>query len=201
MIGVFDKLNVRPEERRYAIMFFFGAFILLNGLWAWRHFGGSTEWSALSVSIEEARGEKNSYEERIKNLEKKQKEWEDYKKRFGAGAGMAQYDPLPRVQRLAADSKFSPGSMGRNKVEDAEFKSFDRYVVSMDFTASDASLINFLVELGREPEMVRVSDLTISRGDREKATLRGQMSVVASLPKKTDSTNQKSKTKPKGKGP
>ncbi len=195
MIEFFDKLNVRPEERRYVIVFFFGVFILLNGLWAWRHFSGSTEWSSLSISIEEATGEKNSHDARIKSLEKQEKEWEDYEKRTGGGGGKAQYDPLPRIQRLAAESKFAPGSMGRNKMEDPEFGSFDRHLVSMDFTASDESLVNFLVELAREPELVRVSDMAVSRGDRENKTLRGTMSVVASLSRKADASNSKSKTK------
>ena len=51
MIELLERLNVRAEERRVAICIFFGFFLVLNGLWAWRFYAGDTEWAEKKAEI------------------------------------------------------------------------------------------------------------------------------------------------------
>ena len=105
MIGLFEKLNVRPEERRMVIAVFFTAFIVFNGLWAWRFFSGSTEWNELKVELADFNKETQSYQRSIKRLSVEKKRWEKYmkelKERSGEeGGGAENFDPFIRVRNM-----------------------------------------------------------------------------------------------------
>jgi hypothetical protein len=66
---------------------------------------------------------------------------------------------------------------------DRKFESFEKHTVNLTFTAPDNSLVNYLVALAKEPQMVRVSSLTIRRPNNNPQILTGNISIVASFPK------------------
>ena len=100
------------------------------------------------------------------------------------GGGSAWTDLHTRVRNLARANKLKIGRSTPSEIDDSEFPSFTKKTVNMDFTGVDNSLINYLVALAKEPQMVRVSSLSIRRPNNDPQKLTGNISVVASFPKK-----------------
>jgi hypothetical protein len=188
VIELLERLNVRAEERRVAICIFFGFFLMLNGLWAWRFYAGDTDWAKKKSEINKAQSKTKKFKSDLDDLEKKNKEWEAYKQRTGGdqGGGRAWTDLHTRVRNLARTNKLKVGRSTPQETDDPEFPSFTKKTVNLDFTASDNSLVNYLVALAKEPQMVRVSSLTIRRPNNNPKILAGNISVVASFEKDTD---------------
>ena len=87
------------------------------------------------------------------------------------------------VRKLARDQKLMIGRSSPMRIDDPEFTSFEKHTVNLDFIAPDNSLVNYLMALAKEPQMVRVSSLTIRRPNNNPQILTGTISVVASFPK------------------
>ena len=193
MIELLERLNVRAEERRVAICIFFGFFIVLNGLWAWRFYAGDTEWTVKKTEIKKAQTKTKKYKLALDDLEKKEAEWKKYQESVGdaQGGGRAWTDLHTRVRKLARDHKLKIGRSTPSKNDDPEFTSFVKHTVNLDFTASDNSLVNYLVALAKEPQMVRVSSLTIRRPNNNPKILTGNISVVASFSKEKKDSKDK----------
>ena len=183
-----ERLNVRAEERRVAICIFFGFFIVLNGLWAWRFYAGDTEWAELKADIRKDSGNSKELKAALTDLKQKQADWEEYARSVGANKGgeRAWTDLHTRVRNLARTNKLRVGRSTPSKIDDPEFESFMKHTVNLDFTGSDHSLVNYLVALAKEPQMVRVSSLTLRRPNNNPQVLSGTISVVASFPKEEE---------------
>lgn len=197
MIELLERLNVRPEERRVAICIFFGVFIVINGLWAWRFIAGETEWTELKSDIQQDSDESAALRAALTDLKQKQSDWEEYARSMGADAGgeRAWTDLHTKVRKLARDHKLKIGRSTPSKIDDPEFTAFKKHTVNLDFTASDNSLVNYLVALAREPQMVRVSSLTLRRPNNNQKILTGTISVVASFPKEEEKKEPEVKDK------
>ncbi|MBL68448.1 MAG: hypothetical protein CMO74_08370 [Verrucomicrobiales bacterium] len=191
MIDLFDRLNVRPEERRVAIYVFFIFFIAINGLWGWRFYTGATEWSELKTDIQDDSGRAAELRAALADLKQKEAAWEEYTRMMGAddGGKRAWTDLNRRVQQLARENKLRYGRITPSKSEDQEFESFEKHTVNLDFTGTDHDLANFLIAIAAEPQMVRVSSLTIRRPNNDPKQLTGSMSIVASFPKEEEKQN------------
>tara|TARA_Y100000588_G_C14052642_1_gene837940 strand:+ start:292 stop:894 length:603 start_codon:yes stop_codon:yes gene_type:complete len=200
MIELLERLNVRAEERRVAICIFFGFFIALNGLWAWRLYAGDTEWAEKKAEIKKAKAKSKKFKLALDDLKSKEAEWKAYQESVGAsqGGGSAWTDLHTRVRNLARANKLEIRRSTPSEIDDSEFPSFTKKTVNMDFTGADNSLISYLVALAKEPQMVRVSSLSIRRPSNDPQKLTGNISVVASFPKKEkekkDSTDKDKKS-------
>ena len=195
MIELLERLNVRAEERRVAICIFFGFFIVLNGLWAWRAYAGDTEWAEKKTEIKKALAKTKKYNLALEDLEKKNKEYQEWEASVGdnQGGGRAWTDLHTRVRNLARANKLKIGRSTPSENDDPEFPSFIKKTVNLDFTASDNSLVNYLVALAQEPQMVRVTSLTLRRPNNDRQILTGNISVVASFEKENGNTDPKDK--------
>ena len=197
MIELLERLNVRAEERRVAICIFFGFFIFLNGFWAWRFYAGDTEWAELKADIRKDSGTSKELKIALADLKQKQADWEEYARSMGANEGgeRAWADLHTRVRNLARANKLKIGRSTPSKNDDPEFTSFEKHTVNHDFTGSDHSLVNYLVALAKEPQMVRVSSLTLRRPNNNPKILTGNISVVASFPKEEEKREPEDKDK------
>jgi len=121
----------------------------------------------------------------VAELKQKQAAWEEYERSMGANEGgkRAWTDLHTWVRRLAREHKLNVGRSTPSKNIDRKFESFEKHTVNLDFAAPDNSLVNYLVALAKEPQMVRVSSLTIRRPNNNPQILTGTISVVASFPK------------------
>jgi hypothetical protein len=99
------------------------------------------------------------------------------------------------VRKLARDQKLMIGRYSPMRIDDPEFTSFEKHTVNLDFTGSDHSLVNYLVALAKEPQMVRVSSLTLRRPNNNPKILTGNISVVASFPKEEEKREPEDKDK------
>jgi len=200
VIELLERLNVRAEERRVAICIFFGFFLVLNGLWAWRFYAGDTEWAEKKAEIKKARAKTKKFQLALDDLKSKEAEWKAYQESVGGdrGGGRAWTDLHTRVRKLARENKVNIGRSTPSENDDSEFSSFTKKTVNLDFTAVDNSLVSYLVALAKEPQMVRVSSLTIRRPNNNPQILTGNISVVASFPKeqkkKRDSKDKDNKS-------
>ena len=180
MIELLERLNVRAEERRVAICIFFGFFIVLNGLWAWRFFSGETKWTDLKAAIRKDSRESKKLKTALADLKQKEADWEESKE----GGQVERIDLNRRVIQIARAEGLKYGrATNPRPIDDPEFKSFKKHTVSLDFTASDNSLVKFLIALASEPQMVRVSSLTLRRPNNNPKILAGNISIVTSFPR------------------
>jgi hypothetical protein len=195
VIELLERLNVRAEERRVAICIFFGFFIVLNGLWVWRSYAGDTEWAEKKTEIKKALAKTKKYNLALEDLEKKNKEYQEWEASVGDNQGgeRAWTDLHTRVRNLARANKLKIGRSTPSENDDPEFPSFIKKTVNLDFTASDNGLVSYLVDLAKERQMVRVTSLTLRRPSRDRQILTGNISVVASFEKENGNTDPKDK--------
>ena len=195
MIELLERLNVRAEERRVAICIFFGFFIVLNGLWVWRSYAGDTEWAEKKSEIKKALAKTKKYNLALEDLEKKNKEYQEWEASVGDNQGgeRAWTDLHTRVRNLARANKLKIDRSTPSENDDPEFPSFIKKTVNLDFTASDNGLVSYLVDLAKERQMVRVTSLTLRRPSRDRQILAGNISVVASFEKENGNTDPKDK--------
>ena len=184
MIELFNRLNVQPGERRLVIAVFFAFFLVLNGLWVWRFYTGSTEWNELQKDLNKAESEKADFDQEIDRLESAKAEWDKYLKDLGAaGKDMPKFDPYRRVRTLKTWRGINPVNPKRNKInEEAFFESFEKQEVRLRFKAKPRDLMLFLRELAMQQEMIRLSSFTLKPDGRERKELSGDMNIIASLP-------------------
>ena len=118
-------------------------------------------------------------------LKQRQAAWEEYERSMGANEGgkRAWTDLHTWVRKLARDQKLKIGRSTPSMTIDRKFESFEKHTVNLTFTAPDNSLVNYLVALAKEPQMVRVSGLTIRRPNNNPQILTGYVSVDASFPR------------------
>jgi len=124
----------------------------------------------------------------VADLKQRQAAWEEYERSMGANEGgkRAWTDLHTWVRKLAREHKLSIGRSSPSKIVDPKFESLEKHTVGLDFIASDNSLVNYLMALAKEPQMVRVSSLTIRRPNNNPQILTGNISVVASFPRERE---------------
>ncbi len=200
MIGLFEKLNVRPEERRMVIAVFFTAFIVFNGLWAWKYLSGSTEWNEKDDKLADLNKETQGYQKSIKRLSVEKKRWEKYmeelKERSGEeGGGAENFDPFIRVRNMDHWKSLNPSSPRRTKgSEESGFDTFEKQEVRARFRTGPYQLMLFLRELGDQKEMIRLNTLNLKPVPPDRKLLSGEITIIASLPK----ANESKKKPPRG---
>ena len=124
----------------------------------------------------------------VADLKQRQAAWEEYERSMGVNEGgkRAWTDLHSWVRKLARDQKLMIGRSSPMRIDDPEFTSFEKHTVNLDFIAPDNSLVNYLMALAKEPQMVRVSSLTIRRPNNNPQILTGNISVVASFPRERE---------------
>ena len=198
MIGLFEKLNVRPEERRMVIAVFFTAFVVFNGLWAWKYLSGSTEWNQLDDELSDLNKETRGYHKSIKRLSTEKKKWDQYmkelKERNGDESG-EKFDPFIRVRNMDHWKGINPSSPRRStSSEESGFDSFEKQEVRARFRTGPRQLMLFLRELGGQREMIRLNTLNLKPADRDRKEFSGDITIIASLPKANESNKRPSRT-------
>ena len=194
MIGLFEKLNVRPEERRMVIAVFFTAFVVFNGLWAWKYLSGSTEWNQLDDELADLNKETKGYQKSIKRLSTEKKKWDQYmkelKERNGDESG-EKFDPFIRVRNMDHWKGINPSSPRRStSSEESGFDSFEKQEVRARFRTGPRQLMLFLRELGGQREMIRLNTLNLKPADRDRKEFTGEITIIASLPKANESNKR-----------
>lgn len=180
-----DKLNLQPQERRWLLV---GVVILAVVLNYWLVRPYFAEWKDVGTDMEKMTasrtkffseiGKKASYEKQLKELQL-------------AGAEVLQEDQANRlqstIQSKASEFGVAVGNIrpiaiaGRGTQTNAFF---DEQQMSVEVTAGEAELVNFLHSLGSGDSLIRVRDISRLRLDQTQTKLQSTLTIVASFQKK-----------------
>jgi hypothetical protein len=183
----FDKLNLRPGERRLVIIVAIVVFILLNAFFVWPHFG---DWGKLQKRQRDADALLKAYQAEVDKTSLYQRQLAELEKQ---GATVASEDQALKlanaVQQQAALSGVQQGGWNPSRptagggAKPNQF--FEEQRGSMPFTAEEKQLVDFLYNLGVGSSLIRVSSMTLTPDNPQtRYKLQGSLTFVASYAKK-----------------
>lgn len=179
MTNLFDKLNLRPFERRLVVVVGIALFIILNYFLVWPYFGAVAEKNArrekakttLALRLDEI-AQTNKFVKELKALE-------------GEGLAVPPEDQATDLARTinyqAAQNLVTPQSLSRPFTRTNEF--FLEQSVTITTLSTEDALVNFLHSLGTGTSLIRVRELTLKR-DQSQQKLTATIQLVASYQKK-----------------
>lgn len=182
--SIFDKLNLRPNERRLVIIVGIVVFIVLNALFVWPRFG---DWGKIKARRNTAENLIHQYEREIGNTKRYQLELAKLREQ---GAEVQPEDQASKfsttVQNQAALSgvqvdRYTPQPKTSLSTRTNQF--FEEQVGSVNVTTEEKNLVDFLYNLGTGGSFIRVRSMTLNP-DPQRYRLQGNIQLVASYSKK-----------------
>lgn len=168
--------QLRPLERRLAVGVLVVFILVLNWVFIWPHF---SDWSNLHRRFEEAQQKLKLYQTTIlqtSNYEAQVKGFESQGEFVAPEDQSINFLRTIQAQALASDVGMSSMSRMMTRTNDAFFV---QQIQSINVTAADDQLVDFLYKLGSDVSMIRVLDLELQPdGPRQK--LNANIKLVAS---------------------
>ena len=184
MSSFFDKLNLRPGERRLVIIVAIVVFILLNAFFVWPHFG---DWGKLQKRQRDADGLLRAYQAEVDKTSLYQRQLAELEKQ---GATVASEDQaLKLANTVAQQAALSGVQQGgytaiRQTAGAKPNQFFEEQSGSMPFTAEEKQLVDFLYNLGVGGSLIRVRSMNIGPEVPARMKLQGRLDLVESFQKK-----------------
>ena len=179
MTNLFDKLNLRPFERRLFVIVAIAVFLVLQYFFVWPHFG---EVSKMNELREDAN---RTLFIRLAEIAQTNKFVKDLKALEGEGLTVPPEDQATDLARTinyqAAQNLVTPQSLSKPFTRTNEF--FLEQSVTITTVSTEDALVNFLYSLGSGSSLIRVRDLTL-RPDQSHLRLTATIQLVASYQKK-----------------
>ncbi|HKW29070.1 MAG TPA: hypothetical protein VJT54_07030 [Verrucomicrobiae bacterium] len=181
--------QLRPLERRLAVAVLVVLFLVLNYVFIWPHF---SDWSRLQYRLADALRKQKLYQATIAQSA-------NYrglvKKMEGQGGAVAPEDQainfIRTIDSQSARSGVGIVNMSRQMTRTNEF--FVEVAQSINVTAGDQQLVDFLYKLGSDASMIRVHDLEL-QPDPAHQHLNANIRLIASYQKATPKGNSKNTT-------
>jgi Tfp pilus assembly protein PilO len=181
--------QLRPLERRLAVAVLVVLFLVLNYVFIWPHF---SDWSRLRYRLADAQRKEVLYRTTIAQSAQ-------YaalvKKMEGAGGTVAPEDQainfIRTIDSQSARSGVGIINMSRQMTRTNEF--FVEVAQSINVTAGDEQLVDFLYKLGSDASMIRVHDLEL-QPDPAHQHLNANIRLIASYQKAAAKGNLKNTT-------
>lgn len=186
MKSVFDKLNLRPAERRLVIIVMIVVFIVLNFIFVWPHFG---DWGRIKARRTTAENLVRQYQREIANTASYQAQLKDLEKQGATVQTEAQALTLStEVQNQAALSgvlvnRYDPVRQTAMSIGGKTNQFFEEQSGIINVTMEEKSLVDFLFNLGNGRSLIRVRSYTLNP-DPPRHKLQGSVTLVASYQKK-----------------
>jgi hypothetical protein len=184
--SVFDKLNLRPNERRLVIIVMIVVFIVLNFIFVWPHFG---DWGRIKARRTIAENLVSQYQREIANTKLYQAQLKDLGEQGATVQTEAQALTLStEVQNQAALSgvqvnRYDPIRQTALSVGGKTNQFFEEQGGIINVTTEEKSLVDFLYNLGVGKSLIRVKGFTLNP-DPPRHKLQGNLTLVASYQKK-----------------
>lgn len=181
MTSFFDKLNLRPAERRVLVAVMLALFVVVNLLWVWPRFG---DWKKAQNRFSEIKTKMDSYERVIKDRQLYES------KLRGFESGSQQVPPEDQVmafsstfQQLAPQCGVFVSQSARPGVTTNE--NFIELTQRIPVTGDEAALVMFLYRLGDSNSAVpiRVKEFRLQPAP-QRQKLSGEITLVASFQRK-----------------
>jgi Tfp pilus assembly protein PilO len=180
----FDKLNLRPQERRLLVAVGVVVFIVLNIWLVWPRFN---DWKIVTADHEKAKrtlanyqreiGKTSSYETKLKALE-------------GDGASVvAEEQELDSLMARTVQNQTLRSGVTVNQSDPSRPSNtrtnqfFEERTVGMRFEAGNEELVNFLMSMASTNSLIRVQDLNLQPAPNQ-MKLNGNITLVGSYQKK-----------------
>lgn len=179
MMGLLDKMNLRPGERRLVVVAVLVLFLVINWMFVWPKFN---DYTAETVRLDKNR-------EKLKAFQKEIAQAEEYRRKIDKFAKDNPDIPIEEqsLQFLRTiQNKASESGVNLTVVNRANTKTNDFFVEqsqTIGVSATELQLVNFLHLLGVGESLVRVRALTL-RPDPPHYHLAGSITLVASFQRK-----------------
>jgi Tfp pilus assembly protein PilO len=186
--SIFDKMNLRPQERRLVVIVGMVIFVLLNMWFVWPFFN---DWARVRNEIEKNRSTLDRYKREIAQrpkYEARQRELET------TGSQMLQSEnDLQRVVQSQAAASGIQIIRGPAPISSGKTNQFYKEIgVSLDFTSGGKEVVDFLVGVAAQNAMIRVREMQLSPEPPQQQRLRGRLVLVGNFQQQA-STNAPSR--------
>lgn len=184
--SLFDKLNLRPNERRLVIIVLIVVFIILNFIFVWPRFA---DWGKIKARRTIAEQQIAQFERESANTKGYQMKMKDLETQGAAVASEEQAVKMSTtVQNQAALSgvlvnRYDPGRQTVMSVGGKTNQFFEEQSGLLGFVAEEKALVDFLYSLGTGGSLIRVRSMTLNP-DPPRNKLQGNITLVASYAKK-----------------
>jgi len=182
--SIYDKLNLKPGERRVVTFVAIGVFILLNAFFVWPEFG---KLGKLKQRKLDAQKLYQSYQAEIGNIPRYQKQLNELQE---AGAAVSSEQQASQMQTTIRNqgalsgveiNRYDPQKQTASSAKPNQF--FEEQVGTIGVVTEEKALIDFLYNLGVGGSLIRVRTMTLNP-DPGRHKLVGNLSLVASYPKR-----------------
>jgi len=185
MTSLLGKLNLRPNELRLVVVVSSVVIAVLYFLFVWPQFA---EWQKLQQKKTDLKKALAGFQKEIQKTAQYQKDLAALKEKGEAVDAEAQALEMQRfVTSQAALNGVSLGGYtpGRGAASGSGKTNawFEEQSGSINFTAEESALVNFLYALSSGKSLIRVSSMTLNT-DPSRMRLMGNLTLVASYPKK-----------------
>lgn len=183
MNSFWDKLNLRPQERRLVVAVGVVVFVVLNIWFVWPHF---KDWKIIQIDHEKAKKELLAYEKeiaRIPSFEAKLRELE-----LAGPSVVPEEQELDLVRTVQGQTVLNNISVQqsdpRPKTSNTRTNQFfEEQTLNMRIEAGNEELVNFLVSLASTNSLIRVQEMSLQPSPNG-YKLSGNLTLVASYQKK-----------------
>ncbi len=185
MSSFIDKLNLRPGELRLVVLVGSVVVVVLYALFVYPEF---KEWGRLQKRKDEIQTALQRYQKEIQKEGAYRKELAQLQEKGARVDSEAQALELSRtVQSQAALNGVSVNSYAAARVPAGSGGKtnafFEEQTGTMNFVAEETALVSFLYALSSGNSLIRVSSMNLGP-DPSRMKLMGNMTLVASFPKK-----------------
>ena len=187
MKSLFDRLNLRPQERRLVVIVGMAIFVVLNIWFVWPYFG---KWSEVSNKMSRSQTTLKRYKDEIakkSTYEAKEKELANIGELLVSELDL---EKIARKQMSLAPGFTITTSDSRNRVSAAGSNTnrfFQEQMFTIQFNSGGKELVDFLVGIASENTLMRVREMTV-RPDPSQTRLSGSMVLVGNLQRRNTNT-------------
>jgi hypothetical protein len=183
MKSFFDKLNLRPQERRMVVIVGIVLFIVVNVIFVRPIFG---EYSRIMTDMAKAQTSLNRYQLEIK---KKPQYEQQLRKLESSGSFVAQEEQASQLMKDVTSQAalsgvavmdYIPGARGSSGKTNAFF---EEQSLGIRVNTGEKELIDFLYNLGSGSSLIRVRTMTLNP-EPSHFKLQGNLTLVESFQKK-----------------
>jgi hypothetical protein len=182
MTSFLDKMNLKPQERRWVVIVVLVVFVLLNYLFVFRNFGnlgrsekGLRETQALLKKYNDEIGRRSVYADQLKKLQAGGQFIATEEQGLRLAEEVHNQASLTGVNLISS----TPGTRGTGKTN----AFFDEQSQAIQFNSDEAPLVEFLFNLAARESLTRVRSMTLGP-DQKRERLQGNITLVKSFQRK-----------------
>ena len=175
--SIFEKLNLRPQERRLVVIVGMVIFVLLNMWFVWPYFD---DWGTTNTEMERSRTTLERYQREIAN-----KPRYEASRRELETTGSNMLDGELDLQRIVERQALAAGvQLGRRTPMNTQAGKTNQFFqeggLSAEFSSGGKEIVDFLVGLASQNAMIRVREMNL-RTEQNQTRLGGTLVFVGNF--------------------